>query len=222
MKCAVISPIGPGHMQLFEDCRASVENAISFSKGPFSKIVHCPVDDTHGNLGRSAARNSEVVKAVSGGAEWLFFLDADDILLKDAFEKVTNDVAQCDAIWGAIFELKKNSTTPQVRDKQDVPIRSVHDVLRIDPFYSLQMGHFVRGTVAEQNPFDVQLNTGEDFDYYLRLWHKYRCVKLTVPLFMNRRGMHSKGPRSASGGDWRRSVMAVMDRFAEKEQIPRA
>ncbi len=170
-------------------------------------------------MGRSAARNSEVARAIAADADWIFFLDADDLLLEDAFETVGSAVREYDAIWGTICEQKKGCSTWQIRDKQDVPVRSVLDILRMDPFYSLQMGHFVKGQIAEQTPFNVQLNTGEDFDYYLRIWLKWRCVKLTVPLFVNRRGMHSQGPKSASGGTWRHQVSMVKSRFAREHNI---
>jgi glycosyltransferase involved in cell wall biosynthesis len=219
MKCIIITPIGPGHEELFQHCRRSVERAIAHSTGPFSTVLHGSIDDTRGALGRSAARNSEVVQGVASGADWVFFLDADDLLLDDAFEKVKDAVGDYDAVWGTICEQKKGSTTHEIRDKQDMPVRDVRDILRIDPFYSLQMGHFVRAQIAEQTPFDVHLNAGEDFDYYLRIWLKYRCVKLTVPLFVNRRGMHSQGPRCASGGAWRRQVKEVMRRFAQRHHI---
>lgn len=128
-------------------------------------------------------------------------------------------VNRYDAIWGAICELNKGEQHPKIRPKQDIPIQTVQDILQVDPFYSLQMGHFVRGEVAAENPFCVKLDTGEDFDYYLRIWHKYRCVKLKVPLFINRRGMHSKGPKSAPGSAWRRSVKEVKHQFAKENHI---
>jgi glycosyltransferase involved in cell wall biosynthesis len=219
MKCSIITPIGPGHEQLFLQCRNSVNKAITRSMGPFTEITHRPIDDTQGLKGRSASRNSEVAEAVAHGADWIFFLDADDLILIDAFEKVMDAVKQYDAIWGAICELKKGAYYPQIRDEQDVPIRNVEDVLLMDPFFSLQMGHFVKAEVALANPFNLELNTGEDFDYYLRIWHKHNCVKLKVPLFINRRGMHSKGPKSASGTDWRRNVDEIVWRFKREKQI---
>jgi glycosyltransferase involved in cell wall biosynthesis len=199
MKCSIITPVGPGHELLFLQCKNSVNKAITQSMGPFTGINHMPVDNTQGLKGRSACRNSGVAEAVAHGAGWIFFLDADDLIFPDAFEKVMDAVRQYDAIWGAICELKRGADYLQIRDEQDVPIRNVEDVLSVDPFFSLQMGHFVKAEIAFANPFNVELNTGEDFDYYLRIWHRYKCVKLKVPLFVNRRGMHSRGPKSASG-----------------------
>ncbi len=219
MKCSIITPIGPGHELLFLQCQNSVKKAVAHSIGPFTEIIHRPIDDTQGLKGRSVSRNSGVAEAVEHGADWIFFLDADDLILFDAFEKVVDAVMQYDAIWGVICELNKGADYPQIRDEQNVSIRNVEDVLLMDPFFSLQMGHFVKAEVALANPFNVQLNTGEDFDYYLRIWHKYRCVKLKVPLFINRRGLHSKGLKSASGADWRRNVEEIVWRFKREKQI---
>jgi len=219
MKCSIITPIGPGHEQLFLQCENSVKNAIVQSMGPFTEITHRPIDDTQGLKGRSASRNYKVAEAVADGTDWIFFLDADDLILPDAFQKITDAVKEYDAIWGAICELKIGTEYLQIREKQGVPIGSVEDVLLMDPFFSLQMGHFVKGEVAVANPFNVELNTGEDFDYYLRIWDKYSCIKLKVPLFINRRGMHSKGPKSASGVDWRRSVNEIIQQFKRERQI---
>jgi FkbM family methyltransferase len=75
---------------------------------------------------------------------------------------------------------------------------------------TLQMGHFVRTTAAIETPFNVELDCGEDFDYYLRMWSRFRCRKVAASLFINRRGFHSIGPRSASGRQWRDAVERII------------
>jgi hypothetical protein len=80
MRCAVITPIGPGHERLFYECNQSVQAAIQHSKGPFHDILTIVIDDTSGGKGRSAARNEAVKRAKSANIEWLFFLDADDLI----------------------------------------------------------------------------------------------------------------------------------------------
>ena len=213
MKCTVITPIGPGHQELAAECQQSVADALRQSKGPFEVVDHRFVDDTHGYLGRSAARNQGVAEAVGEKVEWLFFLDADDLMLPDAFAAVQDYILKYDAVFGQICDQKKDDAQPSLRDKQDLPIRSVVDVLKIDPFFSLQMGHFVRAAVAQAIPFNVTRNAGEDFEYYLKLWSQYRCLKIQKPLFINRRGRHSSGPKAADGLQWRRNVYEAMMEF---------
>lgn len=221
MNCAVVTPVGPGHQRFAEEARESVRRAKAFSIGPFESVEHVLIDDTAGAMGRSAARNSAVAEAAGRGVDWIFFLDADDVLLPETFERVAPFAGEHDAVWGAICEWPAGAETCRVRAHQDVPIVGVMDVLRIDPFYTLQMGHFVRTQVALATPFAVNLNAGEDFDYYLRLWLNHRCTKIALPLFINRRGRHSTGPKSATGSDWRQSVGRVMLDFVRhnKAQI---
>ena len=219
MKCAVITPVGPNHSQLFEQCKASVQEAISVSKGPFSKIEHLPFNDKNGTSGRSFARNSTVVDAQAKGFEWIYFLDADDLILSDAFDTIKDVVNKYDGIWGAIYELKKNTDYPRLRKKQNISVETVKDIFEVGRFHSLQMGHFVKTKVAAKNPFDIQMDAGEDFDYYFRVWYHHNCIKLKFPLFINRRQMHSCGPRAATATEWKKNVSKVFKKYADQYGI---
>ena len=80
MEVQVCIPVGPGHEEV------ALEAAQSCMSLGFDVI---PIDDTQGLLGRSKARNIGVKLAKS---EWIFFLDADDVMHKDAkkaFKKLT-------------------------------------------------------------------------------------------------------------------------------------
>lgn len=206
MRCAVIIPVGPGHEKLFKECEESVQVAIGHSLGRFQGVHIIRIDDTSGKLGRSAARNEGVRLASSKNIEWLFFLDADDLILPNAFDLAKEYIDNYDAIWGNILEIRPGSDQPTLRIPQVITISDIETILLFNPSYTLQMGHFVRTEIALNNKFKESMNTGEDFDYYLRLWHKYRCIKMQPPLFINRRGMHSSGPRSANGNEWGSAV----------------
>ena len=213
MRCAVITPIGPGHERLIQQCSQSVQAAIQHSQGPFNEISAIVIDDTSGAMGRSSARNEAVRRAKSANIEWLLFLDADDLLFVNSFDLVKQYVNEYDAIWGNIVEVLPGSNQVTLRIPQILTLSNIKELLLFDPYMTLQMGHFVRTEVAAKNPFNESMNTGEDFDYYLRLWSKHRCIKINDPLFINRRGMHSTGPRSANGRDWRITVEQIMDKF---------
>lgn len=210
MKCAVVIPVGPGHEYLAEDSIESVQEAFAKNRGPFSELSVVRIDDTRGLLGRSAARNQGVAEAQGQGAEWVFFLDADDLMDGGAFGVMMAYHTDHDAIWGLICELNPDEEGYTVREGQLPSIERMEQVLVNDPALTLQMGHFVRTSVAAATPFDAALNCGEDFDYYLRVWSQFRCRKIATPLFINRRGFHSTGPRSASGNQWREAVQAVI------------
>lgn len=210
MKCDVIIPVGPGHEYLVEDSIDSVRDAFANDPGPFAVMSVIRIDDGRGELGRSAARNKGVAQAQAEGAEWLFFLDADDRMDPGAFGVMDAYHADHDAVWGLICEPDENDETYSVRPGQLRSIEHLKEVLVNDPALTLQMGHFVRTAAAAATPFDAALNCGEDFDYYLRLWARFRCRKVAVPLFVNRRGFHSTGPRSATGEQWRQAVRSIL------------
>ena len=219
MKCAVITPIGPGHEALYQECAASVSAASRFSDGPFDEILTITADDTQGLRGRSAARNEAVRVARDNGIDWLFFLDADDIMFEDAFEAVRDYVDRYDAIWGNIAELAPGSDRITMRLPQILTLESITELVLFDPFITLQMGHFVRTEAAADTPFDETMDTGEDFDYYVRLWSRYRCIKIPRHLFLNRRGLHSAGPKAADGQQWRGAAEGVIKRYLEAQGI---
>lgn len=218
LKCAVVTPIGPGHEGLYRECVESAARAVACSKGPFTDIVAHKVDDGEGRYGRSRARNLGVQEAVRQGADWIFFLDADDLMVDNAFALAADYIGRYDAIWGQIYSFVQGDREVVKRPGQVETTDDINDILNNDPFLTLQMGHFVRASIALANPFDESLDTGEDFDYYLRVWRAGRCIKIPHALFANRRGLHSTGQRSATGRDWRVAVGRAMDRFTQPDQ----
>ena len=214
--CAVVTPIGPGHVELYSRCRDSVQRAWAAGHGPFGDIKLVDVDDTAGAHGRSRARNMGVAAAQNAGTEWIFFLDADDTMSEKAFASAGPHLGGVDALWGLITESGAPSSTPTLRLPQVLRMDCLEDVLLFDPFLTLQMGHFVRTSVARQLPFNEQMDVGEDFDYYLRLWQAHRCLKVPHVLFINHRDQHSTGPSAATGRDWRPTVESQLQRERER------
>ncbi|PWC55370.1 hypothetical protein TSO221_05515 [Azospirillum sp. TSO22-1] len=210
MKCLVITPVGPGHEELADACRQSVRRAVAASTGPFSSILHLVVDDSSGRIGRSAARNHAIGKALEMGADWLFFLDADDLMAEPAFSAVQPYIGGYDAVWGQICEMLPGSDAPRLRPGQVAAISSFDDLLSHPPYLTLQIGHFVRSALAASIGFDQTLDCGEDFAFYCEEWSRGRCIKIGDVLFINRRGRHSQGPRSADGRRWLDTVEALL------------
>ncbi len=219
-RCAVITPIGPGHESLYEECLASIEKSFNEKKGNFSEVIPINIDDHDGKLGRSRARNLGIRKAAEHGVDWIFFLDADDLMAPSSFEYVSPYLEKYDGVWGSIWTIEKGETAPRQRPKQLPFLYNIQDVLSCDPFMTLQMGHFVRTHVALSNLFDESIDTGEDFDYYLRVWGKHRCIKTSLPFFYNRRGLHAQGPKSASGGEWHNKVEELIRHHADIYLLP--
>jgi hypothetical protein len=214
-KCAVIIPVGPGHEVVVRSALASVEGSFRLNPGPFTEMIPLLMPDPAGEHGRSQRRNDGIDYALANNIEWIFFLDADDIAVADTFACASPYIDEYDAIFGLIADC--NVTTPQeakLRPNQLGPTQDLADILRADPYFSLQMGHFVRTAAAAAVRFDTEMDTGEDFKYYLNLWSRFRCAKIDRVLFINRKGFHSTGPRSADGGRWRRTVLELIQNFS--------
>ncbi|MCG6157843.1 tetratricopeptide repeat protein [Rubinisphaera margarita] len=209
-RCAVISPVGPGHAEIYSQAERSIRNAALQSAGPFREIIPFRIDDTAGKIGRSRARNHAVQRAAEMGIEWVFFLDADDLMVPNAFAAVGPYLDRYDAIWGQIFSFDDGTEHAVQRENQLGQTDRFDDVLNSDPYLSLQIGHFVRTEIALRHPFNESLDVGEDFDYYLRLWESQRCIKTDQAFFANRRGRHSTGPRAGTGRDWTIRVNEMM------------
>ena len=209
MKCAVITPVGPGHEALLaESCAPSIAQAKAFGQGPFEAVDHLVMDDTRGEHGRSNRRNEALQQALRGGYDWVFFLDADDVMTPNAFESFGAVLAgepDLDAIWGLICTFDE-AGNPELREGQPERIDSREALLRVAPYLSLQIGAFIRTEWAAKFGFDPDMDTGEDFKFYYQLWANCRCAKRPEIFFVNRRGQHSGGPRGATGADWSKSV----------------
>ena len=217
MDCTVITPVGPGHEQLVNRAIGSAMMAAEENLGPFKNIhILAGLDD---GRGRSAVRNyllkypMERMLVRSTGddpqdayrSEWLFFLDADDVMCNkeiwgtSPFGTVEPFIEDFDCIWGPIVEIDREHNIS--KRMQSEVISSYKEFLFYHPFQSVQIGHFVRRKVFPG--FNEDMEYCEDVDLYIREWRDLRCIKQEVPLFINWRGHHtwseSEGP---NGRDW--------------------
>jgi glycosyltransferase involved in cell wall biosynthesis len=209
MKCGIVTPVGPGQEEAYQRCALSISIAAQNDLGPFSSIELFPIYDLDGEFGRSTARNIGVDAANEAACDWIFFIDADDLMFEDCFKNVAHLIHDYDVIWGLICEAPySNLGQVKIRERQMSKIVLIDDILNVDPYLTLQMGLFVRTELALRHRFDPDMNTGEDFKFYLECWMNYRCIKENLVLFVNVRGNHSTGPRSANGRMWRASVSA--------------
>jgi FkbM family methyltransferase len=213
--------VGPGHAERARDCRASIEAAWREHTGPFSELGFCFVDDGRGALGRSQARNVGVREARNLGADWIFFLDADDLMSPRAFAVFAGYVDRFDAVWGLMAIKPPDVKEHHIRFPQALTLQALPELLLLDPFMTLLMGHFVRTSAAIELPFDESMDAGEDFDYYIRVWEKYRCIKIAEVLSVNRSDLHSSGPRAATAEQWRMAATRRLSAGLEEHGLQR-
>lgn len=202
MRLDIIIPVGPGHDKLVNEAIQSIKIACRTSKGPFDDIKIKAIDDTKGELGRSKSRNTAIKSSKS---DWLFFLDADDLMYPTALKSMS-DYSGYDAVWGNICEFKDHCV---VQRFQMPRIELFDDLLDIDPYYTLQMGFFVQRDCMML--FNEEMDCGEDWEVYLKLWKKFHCIKQESFFMVNRRGFHSEGDKSATGRQWMDAVSALLE-----------
>lgn len=188
MRLVVITPVGPGHQGCINAARASVRTA-QLRPGRFTSVRHVVVDDGHGDLGRSRARNA----GMDESADWYFFLDADDSMQPDALEALP---AGCpvQAAFGSI------ALRGGPRRTGDVQPCGWREVALHGATGTLSMGFFCRADVARRLRFNETMDAGEDFDFYLRL---DSFIKLDRPLVDIGYDLPSAGgPRGYVEIDW--------------------
>ena len=221
MKLGIITPIGPGHESSYEVCKESIIFAWQYHCGPFSDLEIIAMPDPEGKFGRSQRRNAGIKIAKENNCEWVFFLDADDLMARECFENVSEYIDKYDAIWGNICEMPYGDFTKlKLRETQLKYTESIDDILKVDPFNTLQMGHFVKTNIADEIGFDDSIDIGEDFRYYLKLCAKFKFIKCPEIFFINQRGNHSSGPSSGNGRQWRLNVQSeIKSAISERELI---
>ncbi len=208
MECTVIIPIGPGHEALAEKALQSVILASQAGMGRFENIHVVMGDDTKGQRGRSATRNA-LITGDPGAftfstapqtetpdttrSEWLFFLDADDLMCspavygESAFEVVAPYLENYDCVWGTIHEVHSDH---QILKRKQVDYMTKYEAyVKTPAMLSCQIGHFARR--ATFPGFDEDVDVCEDVRLYLQEWKHLRCIKQEKPLFLNRRGAHT-------------------------------
>ena len=213
MAVDVIIPVGPGHETLHK--RAAMSVHMAQDNWPTKGVRVVVVDDCDGKTGRSRARN-EAVNA--SAAEWIFFLDADDMMHPQCFEHAAPYLASKDglsgqpvrdAVWGMCRKMEGEYVLPLM----ELPrITSYEVLIRHHPLMTIKIGHFVRREVAIANPFDEDMDCGEDWDYFLRVWRHHRCIKIPHPFYIKTSGNHSTGARSATGRQWVETVTAMLEK----------
>ena len=202
MKLAIITPVGPGHEELAEKAKQSVE-AAKQNPGPWTSIQHVLVDDTDGVLGSPLARNIGATQ--SWDADWYFYLDADDRMAPDALG--LNEFGY-DATFGGI-QIDDN---PNPTDHHPV---TPENLIEVGPIGSLVMGCYARGDMVRNNPW-VEVIGPDDWIWFMEVFYRkgYTFVKRREPLAHLNKHNPAGGPNGHTKAyDWGASCKSISDLY---------
>jgi len=202
LEVVVIIPVGPGHAELAECAKESVERAWRKHHGQFHAMAIALVQDLEGRLGRSRVRNMGMDQ--HQGADWFFFLDADDEMMPDAFR-------YCDpqgrATFGAVYA---HTRWGRLRTNRFPCTRQM--LFSYGARGTLSMGFFMPASYGLR--FDETMDVGEDFDLYMRLPD---FVKVKPPLVeIGYQVPGAGGPRTSVGSAWQKVCAAVIEGYRKK------
>ena len=214
----VVVRCGPGHE---EAAPQAVESAHAAG---FKKVIL--VDDTGGG-GRSAAGNLGFAMA---DTDWVMILDADDLLLPDACDKIVRtfkralvspDIIYSDYIKCSFDECPDYPIKGEIEaDRHQSPpySRGAHKGFSIIPLHGTVMR---RSAVLDAGGFDHTMDYAEDYDLLLKIaLHGNVLKSIEGPFVLSRKGNHSSGPRGAgqeAGMRWNEAVAAVSKREKDEQ-----
>lgn len=204
MKCGIITSVGPLDERAHQISAASIANAIASSMGPFTSVLTIPVRNLERERSWSDVFNRGVEQAVDSDCEWIFYLDAGDLLFVDAFKSITDLTSGHDAIWGLICEAPDASLQQaKLHDHQTGQFTSIHDVLNSDPGAALASGFFMRTRLAIENKTKETSGPANEFLFFLNCWEKHRCIKGNFILSIELTGHKRITENSVNSPAWR-------------------
>ena len=210
MHIGVLIPVGPGHEKLAIDARKSVLDA-DWPDG--WKIDTYVLEDHKGEVGRGRARNVLTYTAQQEGCDWVFYLDADDLVFPGAFrgfEVAVHVNPDLEAVWGEIWSERAWSAHGEIQ-MLDVrryrscrsPLSTFEELLAGGPHGNLCMGCFIRPSLWEKvGGFYEDWDVGEDHEFcYACCVHAASWAKLQRRFIKIRNWLPSAhGPRGYDMG----------------------
>lgn len=174
-------PVGRGHEKLVERAERSVEEAWTFSKGPFSSIQllrqYDSMDGVTEAWGAAKTRNQALLKAEG---DWVVFLDADDWMDRAAFLSLSLAIdlhPRASGIWGLWTRWHKGQV-----HKRDFELFSWERLIDVKDPIGVGMSGAFRMDPVRELWFDERLDFGEgtEFCYAFAAANWCACVDQTL------------------------------------------
>ncbi|MBW1994713.1 MAG: sulfotransferase domain-containing protein, partial [Deltaproteobacteria bacterium] len=189
LKCSIIILWEAGEEDGVLWSRQFINEAFAFDPGTFSEITLIHTEPYAGS-NRAQKQNKYVQQAAGNETDWILFLEAGDILHPKAFKWITPYIDEYDALWGLLYTYRANpdGTLAAEKENQQIAGTTNHkDILLMEPPSAFHLNHFVKASVCMDHPFDERIQTAGDYEYFLRIWHCRRCVKINRPICFKRK-----------------------------------
>ena len=203
VKISIITPVGPGHQRYTQ---------------PADSIC---VDDTHGKLGRSKARNMGM--EIAKDSDWFFFHDADDELVTDAHDimlKAIADSPEAKAIFGSIGGWSSNGRKIPVDEHNRYP-ENWDDVVNGDTNGLFSISALYRAPEALQLGFKEDLDTTETLEFSMAFIAQHPWVKVRDVFSLAHCDRPSAGgPRGYGPIDWHAQLRPLLAWWRKRGRVP--
>lgn len=132
------------------------------------------------NLGPAGARNTGIASAT---AEWVLFLDADDLCEQNRILNIDSQTASVDFVCGNYRRLINNLVLTDPIYKTDISkFMNLEELLKNNYVACGSVG-VKRKVLEELNGFDSSFRIAEDYELWLRIFEKYKVSYIHKVLY---------------------------------------
>lgn len=181
LTCAVVLFPPSGQEKPSQQVQDSLERAIDYDPGPFTRIINIPLSSQDGDGSESGIHNQGVSAAREQKADWIFFLHSGESVNQDAFVVAEPSLRLFDAVWGSVSLFDGEKQIERVWKQSRLACQSYEEFFHLVLRWWIGRSHFIKTDVAQQAPVAGGDETWFQA-YLLDLWQKHPCMKSAQPL----------------------------------------
>tara|TARA_Y100001960_G_scaffold309566_1_gene368140 strand:+ start:338 stop:904 length:567 start_codon:yes stop_codon:yes gene_type:complete len=184
MRCAVVTKIADGFEESIFDTLASVDKALEFGFGSFSIIELMFFKEEKSKLKTNLSFFNAIQKASKRNFDWVFFLEGNQLLFKEAFKVAQNHLRNLDALWGENAVWDKSSI--QMGEQNPKTFQSEKGYKKSRGYKALNDNPFIK----LKSLIDISVHLAPQDqnwkNYSDLLWSSCNCKKIESPFVADR------------------------------------